>query len=104
MSKKIDMTGCKIGKLTVISAAESRKGRAYWKCRCECGNETEVLADNLRKANPIKSCGLCGGGGKKRDLTGLRYGRLVVMEEAHLDRAGVFWKCKCDCGNEKVSR
>lgn len=39
--------------------------------------------------------------GKFLDLTGQRFGRLVVIEETD-KRANksVVWKCKCDCGNE----
>lgn len=37
---------------------------------------------------------------KKIDLTGQRYGRLVVIEEAGRSKHGkVLWRCKCDCGN-----
>lgn len=36
---------------------------------------------------------------------GQRFGRLVVVEKAHKDKWNdVFWKCICDCGNEKVIR
>lgn len=39
--------------------------------------------------------------GKKVDLTGQRFGRLLVIEEAGRNkRSDVLWKCKCDCGNE----
>lgn len=39
--------------------------------------------------------------GKIKDLTGQRYGRLVVMSktEERVHRH-VVWKCVCDCGNE----
>jgi hypothetical protein len=43
--------------------------------------------------------------GKKIDLTGQRFGRLVVLEDSG-ERLGVRkvigWKCVCDCGNEKI--
>ena len=39
---------------------------------------------------------------KKVDLTGRRFGRLVVQYELPERRNGrIFWHCKCDCGNEK---
>ena len=42
------------------------------------------------------------------DLTGHRYGKLVVLERASTqsDRKHPFayWKCVCDCGNEKICR
>ena len=38
--------------------------------------------------------------GKVNDLTGQRFGRLVVIE-ATRERYGrnIIWRCKCDCGN-----
>lgn len=40
MSKLIDMTGQKIGRLLVLERAENDKdGKAMWKCRCDCGND-----------------------------------------------------------------
>lgn len=33
------------------------------------------------------------------DFTGMRFGRLTVVEKANHDKS--WWKCKCDCGNEK---
>lgn len=39
----------------------------------------------------------------KHDMSGERYGRLVVIERAGTDRnRNALWKCICDCGNEKV--
>lgn len=43
---------------------------------------------------------------KTIDLTGKRFGRLIVLEEAepHITPKGEklrMWRCKCDCGNEK---
>lgn len=42
--------------------------------------------------------------GKFRDLTGMRFGRLIVIERAedHIRKDGhkrTRWLCKCDCGN-----
>lgn len=44
--------------------------------------------------------------GKKVELTGRRFGRLVVIEQALEKSANgaLHWKCKCDCGNEKIIR
>ena len=35
----------------------------------------------------------------REDLTGKRFGRLVVLEFVPNDKSGSFWKCMCDCGN-----
>ena len=37
----------------------------------------------------------------KKDMTGMRFGRLVVLCEDGRDNVGhVLWRCRCDCGNE----
>ena len=37
---------------------------------------------------------------KRNDLTGQRFGRLVVIEESPVRKRGaIHWVCKCDCGN-----
>lgn len=52
----MDLTGCIFGKLTVIELAERRNYSSYWRCKCECGNETIVEHDNLISGH-TKSCG-----------------------------------------------
>lgn len=39
---------------------------------------------------------------KKIDLTGQRFGRLVVIREYGRKNGHVAWLCRCDCGVEKV--
>ena len=40
---------------------------------------------------------------KKLDLTGLKFGRLLVLNRKPLSEKGnVMWLCKCDCGKETV--
>lgn len=56
MPKRIDETGNVYGRLTVIGYHETRNGKAYWLCCCECGNVTSVVADKLRGGH-TKSCG-----------------------------------------------
>ena len=41
----------------------------------------------------------------KRDITGVRYGRLVVVKYVDSNETkGSTWLCKCDCGNMKIAR
>ena len=43
--------------------------------------------------------------GKLIDLTGQRFGRLVVLERARNSSQGTaMWRCQCDCGNITVVR
>ena len=46
---RVDETGNKYGFLTVMY-------RAMWHCKCDCGNECDVLGASLRNGN-TKSCG-----------------------------------------------
>ncbi len=51
-----DLTGCIFGRLTVLKQAEWKNGTSYWRCRCECGNETVVRYAYLLNGH-TKSCG-----------------------------------------------
>ena len=39
---------------------------------------------------------------KKIDMINRRFGKLVVLEEVGKEYNGYIYKCKCDCGNEKI--
>ena len=53
----------RFGKLTVVKRVEdyvepnSGRHRAKWLCKCDCGNETIVMDNNLTRKNGTKSCG-----------------------------------------------
>ncbi len=40
--------------------------------------------------------------GKKLNLAGKRFGKLIVLEFAFVKNKRRYWLCKCDCGKEKV--
>lgn len=96
----------RFGRLTVIERAKDKEYPSgakltAWKCRCDCGNETVVLASSLKSGN-TKSCGCI----RSEDLTGRRFGNLTVIEKAEpyiLPNGNkcVQWLCQCDCGNLK---
>ena len=61
MGRRIDLTGKKFGRLTVIEQAESYvepSGRKYimYRCKCQCGNECVVRGTNLSNGHTT-SCG-----------------------------------------------
>ena len=59
MPKLIDITGQHFGRWTVIELvprALRNSSRAYWKCRCDCGNEKVITSTVLRDGRS-KSCG-----------------------------------------------
>ena len=98
----VDLTGQRFGKLVVIRRTEERQhGSAVWECKCDCGNTKFVNTNNLRNGN-TKSCGCSRKGKGLVDLTGQRFGQLVVVRQTDERRSGaVVWECKCDCGNTK---
>lgn len=53
---KIDLTGQRFGRLTVICDAGRNRGHVLWRCACSCGNETIVFSQNLRSGK-TRSCG-----------------------------------------------
>lgn len=55
-SQAEDMLGLVSGRLTVIAKAETRNKRAYWVCRCECGNICQVMGKLIRR-KMTQSCG-----------------------------------------------
>lgn len=40
----------------------------------------------------------------QNDMTGLRFGKLLVIEPAGSGNYGTYWLCACDCGNKKIIR
>lgn len=57
MSKRIDLTGQRFGRLVVESFAYADKHRnAVWNCICDCGKRVSVYGLNLRSGHTI-SCG-----------------------------------------------
>lgn len=51
------MIGIKYGNLTVISEhSVTRNGHTRYVCKCDCGNNTNVLGTHLRRGNTV-SCG-----------------------------------------------
>lgn len=57
MSKLVDLTGQRFGRLTVISRAGNTKaGQSQWMCKCECGKQLIVAGQSLRNGRS-KSCG-----------------------------------------------
>jgi hypothetical protein len=54
--KLVDMTGFRIGKLTILNRESNGKfGSARWNCLCDCGKTTIVYGHALRSTT--KSCG-----------------------------------------------
>lgn len=51
MGKRIDLTGKRFGRWTVVSESDLRdcNGNIMWNCKCDCGREKAVSGNSLRK-------------------------------------------------------
>lgn len=127
-----DLTGQRFGSLVVLELTDLRlknKRTNVWKCRCDCGNICYKTSDTLKdKRHKTCSCGCQNKSrrsfpnkfvskeeverekllrkksphGNVKDMTGQRFGHLVVLELTDMKpekRRGTIWKCRCDCGN-----
>lgn len=98
MGRKIDLTGQRFGKWTVLEECEDRDKykRIWWECLCECGEQRKVSGKSL-KAGQSKSCGCI----KDENLTGQRFGKLIVLRKSEEKgkQGNTSWDCVCDCGN-----
>lgn len=95
-----NLTGKKFNRLTGIERIPStRQGVARWLCQCDCGNQYEANAIDI-KCGKVKSCGCS----RKRDLTGKRFGRLVALRPASPIGNCSRWLCQCNCGKEAIVR
>ena len=90
MTKFIDLTGQKFGKLTVIKRAENNnRGQTQWLCQCECGNKKIILGNNLKNGT-TKSCGCIQ---KEHRLKG--FNKTHGNTNTRLYRAWVHIKSRC---------
>lgn len=95
----IDLTGMVFNKLTVIRLAEKKNGKAFWWCKCACGNEKEIkVSTDVLKKGSTKSCGCA----RIKDILGKKFGKLLVKEYLYTKDNNAYWICDCDCGNENI--
>lgn len=89
------MIGRRYGKLVINKRISSKNNTVL--CKCDCGNEVEILAPNLIQGRK-KHCGC--DKYADRDETGKTYGRWKVLGKH--ENSFEKWECRCDCGNEGV--
>ena len=109
MSKLIDLTNQKFGRLTVLERDKNRKttGGSYWICQCECGTIKSVKSISLRNGD-ISSCGCyrqeqlrkAKYQKSEKEMLNKRFGKLVVKQRSERKGNGgeLYWICQCDCG------
>lgn len=110
------LVGEKFNKLTILSHYKDGMKRML-KCKCDCGNITNVRSDRVIK-NITKSCGCLNVGNPEKNvekaveariskrkeqydkMIGKKFNRLLVVEH-YTDNRKTYFVCKCDCGNTK---
>ena len=112
MPKNINLIGQRFGKLTVLARdfddpRNKTQKASFWKCRCGCGNIKTISYNSLARGQTL-SCGCLVTQPHETmdDLSGRRFGRILVLErdytyrkEHNIKGYSTYWKCQCDCGN-----
>ena len=97
--------GYRVGHLTVeAKTGEKHSGYVVWRCRYDCGGEI-CLDTRFLQRGATTNCG-CMKRVKpgQKDLTGMRFGKLVCLEatDQRSKSGSVMWRCICDCGKERM--
>jgi hypothetical protein len=105
--KMIDMSGQRIGRLTVTNRLPNKGTFAVWECHCDCGNIISVTGHGLRSGDHT-SCG-CARLERQRsqppaEITGQKFGKFTVIRHVGSTGRGALWECRCECGNFRIIR
>jgi hypothetical protein len=108
---KRNLIGKQFGKWTVLRKpvvlCRSKSGcfLSQWIVRCTCGQERTVREANLLSGHST-SCGKapCTNKTLARDLTGKKFGRLIVIKRVENSTTDPHsqWQVQCDCGRISV--
>lgn len=109
MSRAKNLAGQRFGNIVAVEPTPGRKnGYTIWRCLCDCGRTVEAASRNLKNGWTTT----CGDPDcqytqqnmkmhpRTEDLTGQRFGKLVVrkMLPERSSSGQVLWDCICDCG------
>lgn len=105
-AKPEDLTGRRFG---MLLAKEYIRSDAFkfpkWRCACDCGTITFVEPSELKKGSTI-SCGCFKSGVGKRngvDIAGRKFGRLTAISKGIANNYGIYWSCRCECGEDSLA-
>ena len=79
-----DLTGEKIGLLTVLKKSDKSGRKLYWDCQCECGNFVTIVGDSLRQRRNL-SCGCINSKTEKFISTLLKVNEILFVQQYTFD-------------------
>ena len=104
-----NLIGNRYNRLVVLEYADEQHQKYYngvhrttWKCQCDCGNICYVTGDCLKKGDS-PSCGCITKENRKaavKNLSGQRFGHLLVLEWRGTINRNSRYLVRCDCGKE----
>ena len=106
--KIVDLANKKFGKLTVIGIDHKKKifknnklirSVVYWKCICECGNETILTGNEIKNGN-TKSCGCSRYEGKGVQTV---YNRIYYDYKKGAESRGFVFQLRYDFFEKKIT-
>lgn len=103
MSKAIDLTGQKFGRLTVIKRAGYKASRTAWLCTCICGN-TIITTQNSLSRGLTRSCGCLSNEARaaRARKAGAARGKQLQKHGHSSERLYAIWKSmRQRCNNPK---
>lgn len=59
MPARLELTGRRFGRLTVLRFSRSDGRHSYWIVRCNCGSEKEARGNKLTYGGPNQACDKC---------------------------------------------
>lgn len=77
--KRIDLTGQRFGRLTVIRYDHSEHDGVHWLCKCDCGTEKVLAGYSLRRGS-TRSCGCLANEMRAAGAEHMRQGRKPKKE------------------------
>ena len=98
LGKALDLSNRIFNHLTVLFRVKTASPGTWWLCQCDCGNQTICRNNAITSGNTI-SCGCYKKKVQLKDLTGQRFGKLIVLGRDYDKEKKLKWKCQCDCGN-----
>jgi hypothetical protein len=90
VSRRIEITGLRFSRLTVVEFSHVKGTNAYWRCPCDCGRE-KVTSFHRLKTGEKKACGCL----HKKPTPPLRHGTVYSPEYR------VWQGMLARCGNRK---